>query len=306
MKGPIRALDRWVQADGIRLHLLDWGGGGEGEPLVFLAGYGNTPHVFDDLARRLFAGRRIVGLTRRGHGRSEQPPSGYDTRSLASDIVRVLDALCFDRAVLVGHSFAGHEMTCVAAEYPDRVSGLVYLDALYPLNDERIALMMENPTRATSAPPEAFSSVAAYSEDFVTRYAAYRRLRSPEWDRLMGYGLERTTDGQYREILRPESGQQLLQGSVDYGLPLTAIRCPVLAVYAFQDESWLLGDHASEELREATRQYVERLHRFVRGWEETVRQEIRDVTIVELEDTSHYCFLDREADVEEAIGAFLG
>jgi pimeloyl-ACP methyl ester carboxylesterase len=36
------------------------------------------------------------------------------------------------------------------------------------------------------------------------------------------------------------------------------------------------------------------------------RQEIPDVEVVVYEDTSHYCFLDREGDVIAAMKAFLG
>src|SRR5215813_4190054 len=60
--------------DGVRLEVLEWGGG-SGRPVVFLAGGGNTAHVFDDFAPQLTAGHHVYGITRRGFGASGFRPS---------------------------------------------------------------------------------------------------------------------------------------------------------------------------------------------------------------------------------------
>ena len=120
----------FVNSAGVQLHFIDWGGGGQ--PLVFLAGLGGTAQCYRGLAAR-FAGRfRVVGLTRRGHGRSEKPDSGYDLDTLVEDIRRFLDVMEIETAVLAGHSFAGLEMPRFAVRYPGRVTGLIFLDALFP------------------------------------------------------------------------------------------------------------------------------------------------------------------------------
>ncbi len=116
--------------EAVRLQYLDWGG--TGETVVLLPGLGNTAYIYGDFAPRLRArGFRVVSLTRRGHGRSSQPASGYEPDSLAHDIRVLLDTLGAGRAHLVGHSFAGVEITRFAARYPERVGKLVYLDAAY-------------------------------------------------------------------------------------------------------------------------------------------------------------------------------
>jgi len=113
----------------VRLEVLDWGG--RGPALVFLAGYGDTAHVFDDFAPR-FTGRfHVLGITRRGFGASTRPQSGYDTATLAEDITRALDSLGIRRAAFVAHSFGGSELNYLGAFHPDRVTRLVYLDASY-------------------------------------------------------------------------------------------------------------------------------------------------------------------------------
>ncbi|MEU7524135.1 alpha/beta fold hydrolase [Saccharothrix sp. NPDC042600] len=47
----------------------------------------------------------------------------------AADVIAVLDQLGLDRAVLVGQSLGGHTAMLAAAAHPDRVSGLVLVEA---------------------------------------------------------------------------------------------------------------------------------------------------------------------------------
>ncbi len=113
--------------EGVRLEVLDWGG--TGRPLLFLSGIGDTAHVFDEFAPHFARRFRVVGITRRGFGASSRPSAGYTIPRLAQDIDAVLDALHLQRPVLIGHSIAGEELSYIGAREPNRVGGLVYLDA---------------------------------------------------------------------------------------------------------------------------------------------------------------------------------
>ena len=97
----------------VRLEVLDWGG--HGQTLVFLAGLGNTAHVFDEFAPRFVNKFRVVGITRRGFGASSRPSTGFGAQRLAEDVMAVMDTLHLDRPVLVGHSIAGEELSYIAA-----------------------------------------------------------------------------------------------------------------------------------------------------------------------------------------------
>ena len=114
---------------GVQLEVLDWGG--RGRPLLLLAGSGNTAHVFDDFAPRLTGLGRVLAVTRRGFGASSTPAAGYDVERLGEDVYQVLVSLDLPRAVLIGHSIAGQELSWLAARHADRVGGLVYIDAGY-------------------------------------------------------------------------------------------------------------------------------------------------------------------------------
>jgi len=136
---PVGAQSNWtdksphktgfITVNGVRLHYLDWGG--KGETMLFLHGAGDTPHIDDDLALKFTNQFRVLGLTRRGHGQSEKPESGYDTATRVEDIRQFLDALNIRRGILVGHSAAGNEVSLFAITHPERATKLVYLDAAF-------------------------------------------------------------------------------------------------------------------------------------------------------------------------------
>jgi non-heme chloroperoxidase len=116
----------------VKLEVLNWGG--SGRPVVLLAGLGNTAHVFDDFAPKLTSEYHVYGITRRGYGASSTPApdaKNYSADRLGDDVLAVLDALKIDKAVLVAHSLGGEELTSVTDRHPERVAGLVYLDAGY-------------------------------------------------------------------------------------------------------------------------------------------------------------------------------
>lgn len=119
--------------DGVLLEYRDWGG--DGPPIVLLTGLGNSAAVFDDLAPRLTADHRVIGLTRRGFSPSTVATDGYDVPTRAADDIAALEALGIERALLVGHSIAGDELTSIVRLRPDLVAGIVYLDAALDRSD---------------------------------------------------------------------------------------------------------------------------------------------------------------------------
>jgi pimeloyl-ACP methyl ester carboxylesterase len=81
-KSPHKA--GFITVNGVRLHYLDCGG--KGETILFLHGLGDTPHIYDDLPPKFTDQFRVLGLTRRGHGQSDKPETGYNTASVRPSI----------------------------------------------------------------------------------------------------------------------------------------------------------------------------------------------------------------------------
>ena len=112
---------------GVKLEVLDWGG--SGAVMVLLTGSGDNAHVFDDFAFQFTDVFHVIGITRRGWLPSSQPEHGYDVETRAADDIKVLEALGIKKAVFVGHSISGAELSKIAVKYPSYVDKLVYLDA---------------------------------------------------------------------------------------------------------------------------------------------------------------------------------
>ncbi|CAN5605158.1 hypothetical protein BH10ACI4_BH10ACI4_38170 [soil metagenome] len=117
----------------VSLEVLDWGGAGR--PLVLLTGLGDDAHIFDNFAPKLTATYHVYGVTRRGRGASSKPAvteANYSADRLGEDVLAVIDALHLVKPVLAGHSLAGEELSYIGSIHPERVAGLIYLEAGYP------------------------------------------------------------------------------------------------------------------------------------------------------------------------------
>jgi len=143
---------------GVQLEVLDWGG--TGQPMIFLSGLGNTAHIWDDFAPRFAGGHHVYAITRRGFGRSTHAATGYSPERLAEDIVAVMDRLGIDKAVLVGHSIAGEELSAMGTRHPDRIAALIYLSISMP------PIPMPFTTRPATTRPD-------------SRISSRRSMRSP-------------------------------------------------------------------------------------------------------------------------------
>jgi pimeloyl-ACP methyl ester carboxylesterase len=135
----------------VQLEVLDFGG--TGPVLVLLAGLGDTGHVFDDFAPTLTERHRVLAITRRAHGRSSTPSTGYGFARLAEDVIRVIDALGVSRPIVIGHSFAGEEMHILGARNSEKIAGVVYLDAAFNRGDHADSEAYNAVARSLPAPP---------------------------------------------------------------------------------------------------------------------------------------------------------
>jgi pimeloyl-ACP methyl ester carboxylesterase len=212
----------------VRLEILDWGG--SGKPLVLMAGGGNTAHVFDEFALKLTADNHVYGITRRGFGASSfQAPENAADR-LGEDVLAVIDALKLDRPVLVGHSVAGAELSFIATSHPDRVAGLVYLEAGYPyaFDNGKGPSMMEfqgiggpQPPAPSTSDLASFSALQAWNEKVLGFRTPEAELRQT-WDA--------TSDGR-PEKFRASPGSRML-GTIVMG-PMKYAHIPATSLVIF-------------------------------------------------------------------------
>ncbi len=87
-------------------------------------------HAFDGLVRAGLSPRfRVLALDLRGRGLSDKPDTGYSLVEHARDVLDLLDTLGLDQVVLGGHSFGGLLSFYMAANFANRISKLIIIDA---------------------------------------------------------------------------------------------------------------------------------------------------------------------------------
>jgi pimeloyl-ACP methyl ester carboxylesterase len=220
----------FVQANGVRLEYLDWGG--TGQVLILLHGSGDNPHVFDDLAPAFTDRFHVIAYARRGHGRSEARPP-YDTATLTEDLRGLMDALKIAKANLVGWSLGGNEITAMAASHPDRVAKIVYLDGAYDWGDPDYKVAFQAlPQILTDTPAAAMKSLDAY----VAYEKAIDYTQLDDMRRIEAYLRESMLirpDGSVQPRI-PQAVMSALFSSVWANPPrdYRRVRAPALAIYA--------------------------------------------------------------------------
>jgi pimeloyl-ACP methyl ester carboxylesterase len=288
-------------AEGVDLEVLDFGG--HGPPLVFLAGLGDTGHVFDDFAPEFEADHHVYAVTRRGFGASSWPEQGYDTATLAADVVQVLDGLGIAKATLAGHSIAGLEMTWVATHRPDRVEKMIYLDA--KTDGDLVAEVMKDVPMPPPREPD--------PADLASRATVAALLARSVGGPLPAHEIDATVEfdpktGRYvRDHEPPGVKDRARRGMMK--VDFAAVRAPVLFLYA---------DHPppprAEELRgfaeltpaqqDRLRAGLVRLHE--RAAEMASLEKLPNWRRVKLEHAEHYVWITNRAEVLREMKAFVG
>lgn len=102
-----------------------------GPPVVFLQDFHDYFRAEEAAMWRRFLNRfgdryRVLAPMRRGYGASDDSHWGFDVATQGDDIIRFLDALGIQKAVLVGRVPATQEMTWLAEHHPERLAGLVF------------------------------------------------------------------------------------------------------------------------------------------------------------------------------------
>lgn len=118
-----------IATNGTTLHVRV---GGTGPAVVLLHGYGETGDMWAPLAAILMKDHTVVVPDLRGMGLSARPAGGYDKKTQGHDIAGVMDALKIERADLVTHDIGNMVGYALAAEYPDRITKFVIMDAPLP------------------------------------------------------------------------------------------------------------------------------------------------------------------------------
>jgi non-heme chloroperoxidase len=287
---------------GVRLEVLDWGG--SGDTMVLLTGLGDNAHVFDGFAFQFTDYFHVIGITRRGFLPSSQPADGYDVETRASDDIAVLDALGIDKAVFVGHSIAGSELSKIGETYKNRVDKLVFLDAA------DLAERFDPPRLEPPGDESLFTSATTKSLwAFQAATARFDALREPI--PAVCLGLQFDANGAIAGSTTPKwVNDKILAGvagSVNPPVDWTKIGAPRLGIFAQftlkarQPWYWYLPSTQQAEFDEAWPPIV--------VWHQSTIRKFAQGNPVHpfiLPGAPHYVYIDNETEVVREMWKFLG
>jgi pimeloyl-ACP methyl ester carboxylesterase len=109
---------RYIDTGEVRLHAVI---GGHGPPLLLVHGWPETWYAWRLLMPALARDFEVIAVDQRGRGLSDKPQDGYDTATLAGDLVALMEALGHHRFAVVGHDTGFVIAYALAADHPDRV-----------------------------------------------------------------------------------------------------------------------------------------------------------------------------------------
>jgi non-heme chloroperoxidase len=283
---------------GVKLEVLDWGG--TGRPLILLAGLGDSAHGFDDFAHKLVAKYHVYGITRRGSGESSSPPptgANYSANRLGDDVLAVGDALHLVHPVLVGHSIAGEELSSVGSRHPEKIAGLIYLDAAYEYafydqakGDVNLdALEVRNELGEFIEKGGADEKILS---DILQHLPALEKELQAQKEKLVG--LPRVPS-ESDQAFGP--GEAIMLGQQKY----TKIACPVLAIFA--------DPHDLGPMPEYNAAGRAAMAKYMTDHTKTQRSEfeagVPSAQVVGIPNADHYVFKSNESEVLKDMDNFI-
>lgn len=269
---------RFVTVDtSVRLEVLDWGG--SGRPVVFVGCY-LTGHVYDNIAPKLTDRFHVYAITRRGVGASDHPATGYSPQRRADDVLEVIETLKMQKPILIGNSCGGDILHTLGARNPDRLGGLMYLDAA------------EDPTLTS----------ADYEQIPVDTANLPARVRAPE-------APVQLPEAELRQLERWPIDPAIRRAIVEDNRvrpEYARIRVPVLAIYRTVSMEQALEAYPpkNELQRAALTQGYASARAMLLKWQRDLLAGVPNARIVELPGANLYMFLSNEADVIRELRAF--
>jgi non-heme chloroperoxidase len=298
----------YVNVNGVRLHYLDWGG--PGTVLLFLTGMGNSAYIYKEFAPRFTDRFHVIALTRRGHGDSDYPETGYDADTLTEDVVQFMDSLEIDQAILVGHSMSHVELSHLAALHPQRILKLVFLDAAIDRTSAVFKSMREqNPLRQIQIPgiSDDHYSIEDYTAAVKRNYPSFAAIWCDLLDEDLLHSVRKGADGKILDRMSDAISNAINDTLSSYVPEDSKIEVPTLSIYAINSSRDYLSPHyMTEEQKELVMDYFDTIRPALQR--ELIAQFQRNVPharILEIPDGHHYCFIKHDKIVFDEMRKFL-
>jgi esterase len=229
---------RVCATDGTTLAVTTWGD--TPASIVLIHGFADARYVWSPFARSLMNRAGVLAMDLRGHGDSDWDLDGtYCVNTFVADVQTILDRLCSNHLVLVGHSLGAEIAVRLAAGDEQRIRAIVLVEG--------------GPGTAAAGVNQARARFSSRMRTFVSRGDYQRTLSDwlPMADADMvslsaRQALRQSDDG-YRLKCDPELAQ-MAPPDADGTLwsLFESLRCPSLLIRA--EASAVLSRHAANEM----------------------------------------------------------
>jgi pimeloyl-ACP methyl ester carboxylesterase len=215
-----------------------------------------------------------------------------------------MDALKLNRPVLVGYSFAGAELSAVATSHPDRVAGLVYLEAGYPYafdNGKGPTMKEFQEISGPKSPTPGDSDLTSFSA--LQRWnTQVNGFRMPEAELRQTW--DSTSDGRpakARDLPGYSALMAILTGTKGY----TDIPVPALIIFSIPHgrEAWITKS-SDPAVRKAADAYFTTVDALTEKQAKAVDEGVPTARVIRLHGM-HHIFLSNEPDVLREMRVFL-
>ena len=125
---------RFVTTPRLTFHIAEYG---TGSPLLLLHGWPQHWYAWRKVIPLLAADHRVICPDLRGFGWTEAPDDHFATKDFVDDVLSLLDTMGVTQPLVIGHDFGGRIGFQLGLHAPERVAGLVTLNALHPYGQIR-------------------------------------------------------------------------------------------------------------------------------------------------------------------------
>jgi pimeloyl-ACP methyl ester carboxylesterase len=233
-------VDRFVTANGLRIHYLEWGTSGK-QPLILLHGIARVAHTFDHLAPHFSRNHHVFAVDMRGHGDSGWDPQGaYLVEDYVRDIESLVAQLQLRNIVLWGNSTGGRVAQVFAGLHPELVSAVIVED----VGPERPPAISNRRADRMSQEAKGWASV---DELFAQVKVDYPRTSEAVLLGFVQHGSKQNAEG--RTVWKRDPA--ILNGFVPTELWAIVRKIKAPIIYILGGASTIVPPETQEELRRA-------------------------------------------------------
>lgn len=195
---------RYVSANGIRHHYLEWGDPSD-PPLLMLHATGLCAWPWKPIARRLAEHYRVMAFDQRGHGDTDCSDKGYRFEFAGEDLAAIVEEMDLASPRVVGHSSGGLAAIIASNLLPGRLNRVVLVETRVS-NDAPTAPSQDLARRAerTRMKRSVWESREAMFDAYRTR-AAFKDWEDEPYSEFIRGGTRLLPDGRAELKCHPDT-----------------------------------------------------------------------------------------------------